>query len=164
MRKALEVIALGVLAVLFWITYSALYGPNPLPDRVPTHFDITGQPNAWGSPSAMFLLPAIAGVVYLLLTVGALFPASFKFPIRVTAENRPRLEALSRQMLAFLKLYMVCLFTWIQWSMIDAMRQERFTMSPVTMPVFLAVVLGTTLAHIVAMIRAGRPGSGLQDR
>ena len=50
MRKTLEVVGLGMLAVLYWITYAALHGPERLPDRIPTHFDISGQPNAWGSP------------------------------------------------------------------------------------------------------------------
>ena len=47
MRKTLEAVGLGALAVLFWDTYRALYGPDPLPDRIPTHFDIAGQPNGW---------------------------------------------------------------------------------------------------------------------
>ncbi len=47
MRKTLEAISLGALAVLSWIAYSALHGSEPLPKRVPTHFDIAGQPNAW---------------------------------------------------------------------------------------------------------------------
>jgi uncharacterized membrane protein len=160
MRKTLEAISLGMLAVLFWMTYSAVHGPAPLPERVPTHFDIAGRPNAWGSPSGIFLLPAIAGALYLLITVGALFPASFKYPIRVTEENRPRLEALSRQMLAWVKVDLVCLFAWIQWNIIAAMRQERFTMSPATVPAFMVLILGTTAWYIVAMIRAGRQGSG----
>jgi uncharacterized membrane protein len=160
MRKTLEAISLGVLAVLFWIAYNALYGPDALPQRVPTHFDIAGQPNAWGSPTGLFLLPAIAAGVYLLITAGALFPATFKYPIRVTEENRPRLEALSRRMLAWLKLDLICLFAWIEWNIVAAMRQERFTMSPVTVPAFVGLILATSAWYLVAMIRAGRPGPG----
>ena len=92
------------------------------------------------------------------VTISRLIPASFKFPIRVTEENRPRLEALSRQMLAWFKLDLVSLFTWIQWNIVAAMRQERFTMSPATVPAFMVVILATTGGYIVAMVRAGRPG------
>jgi uncharacterized membrane protein len=159
LRKTLEVIGLGTLAVLFWITYRALYGPDPLPDRVPTHFDLAGQPNGWGSPSGLLLLPVVAAALYLLLTVGSQFPASFKFPIRVTAGNRPRLEALSRQMLAWLKVDLVCLFTWIQRSILDGVRQGSFRLFPALMPLFLVVVLGTAVGYVVAMVLAGRPGS-----
>jgi hypothetical protein len=35
MRKSLEAISLIVLAVLIWITWQALNGSSPLPDRIP---------------------------------------------------------------------------------------------------------------------------------
>lgn len=159
MRKILETIAMVGLAVSYWIAYSAVYGPNPLPDRVPTHFGITGQPNAWGSPSGMFMLPAIATAVYLILSVVALFPSTFNFPIRVTPQNRPRLETLARQLLAWINVDMVCLFAWIQWSILEGMRQGYMNPPVMLMPIFLVVVLGTTIGYVVAMILAGRPGS-----
>jgi uncharacterized membrane protein len=159
MRKTLETVALAGLAVMYWIAYSAVYGPNPLPNRVPTHFGITGQPNAWGSPSGMFLLPAIGTAVYLILSVVALFPSTFNYPARVTPQNRPRLEALVRQLLAWIKVDMVCLFAWIQWSILEGMRQGYMNPPRLLMPIFLVVVLGTTIGYVVAMILAGRPGS-----
>ena len=140
MRKTLETVALAGLAVMYWIAYSAVYGPTPLPNRVPTHFGITGQPNAWGSPSGMFLLPAIGTAVYLILSVVALFPSTFNYPARVTPQNRP-------------------LFAWIQWSILEGMRQGYMNPPRLLMPIFLVVVLGTTIGYVVAMILAGRPGS-----
>jgi hypothetical protein len=42
--------------------------------------------------------------------VVARFPSAFNFPVGVTAENRPLLEALTLDMIAWLKMEMVCLF------------------------------------------------------
>ena len=159
MRKTLEAIALGALAFLAWITYRALYGPNPLPDRIPTHFNLAGQPDAWGSPSSLVLLPAVAAGLYLLITLAGLLPVSFKAPIRMTAENRACLEALTHQMLAWFKVCLLCLFAWIQWSILDGVRQGRFSLSPVIVAVFLVAIFGGVGWHIAAMIRAGRPRS-----
>jgi hypothetical protein len=50
MRKLLEAISLLTLVALLWLTYATLYGPNPLTGRIPTHFDIASQPDAWGTP------------------------------------------------------------------------------------------------------------------
>jgi hypothetical protein len=155
-RQILETIATGALGILFWITYSAVYGPDPLPDRIPTHFGADGQPNGWGPPSLLWLLPVIAGALYLFITALALLPVRFNLPIQVTDLNRSRIEALTRQMIAFLKVYLACLFTWLQWFIIHAARQGTASFSPVIVPVFLVVVLGTIGAHIVAMIRAAR--------
>jgi uncharacterized membrane protein len=159
MRKTLEAIALGALAFLFWITYRALYGPDPLPERIPTHFNFAGRPDAWGSPSSLLLLPAVAGALYLLITLAGFLPVSFKAPIRMTEENRALLEALSRQMLAWFKVCLVCLFAWIQWAILDSVRRGSSSLSPVIILLFLVAILGGAGWHIVAMIRASRPGS-----
>jgi uncharacterized membrane protein len=60
-----------------------------LPARVPVHFGVTGRPDRYGSKSLLLILPAIAAVLTLLLTLVARFPQSFNFSVRVTAENAP---------------------------------------------------------------------------
>jgi hypothetical protein len=54
---------------------------------------------------------------------------------------------------------LVCLFTLIQWSILDGARQGRFSLSPVMILVFLVAIFGGVGWYIAAMIRAGRPGS-----
>jgi uncharacterized membrane protein len=157
MRKILEAISLASLAALLWITYGALYGPERLPDRIPTHFDLSGNPNGWGSPGALWLLPIVAVVFYLAITITSRFPSAFHYPVRVTQENLPRLQAISLQMIAWLKAESLCLFAWIQWSIVHAVREGRFSLSPFLMPVFLVLILGTVLGSIVVMIRAAKP-------
>jgi uncharacterized membrane protein len=158
MRKTLEVIGLGALGLLAWITYWAIDGPNPLPQRIPTHFTAAGQPNAWGPPSALWLLPIVAAGVYLLISVVSLFPGSFNFPVRSTPANRPRLEALTLQMMSWIKLEMVGLLLFIQWSIIQSVRNGRATLPPVMVPLFLVVVFATAGAHLVAVFRAAKTG------
>jgi uncharacterized membrane protein len=160
MRKTLEAIGLGALAVLFWVTYRALYGSDPLPDRIPTHFDIAGQPNGWGAPSALWLLPAVAVSLYLIMTLVAQFPSAFNYPVRVTIENRARLQALALSMIVAIKVEMVCLFACIQWSIVDGVRQGRFTLSPALVPLSIVVIFATAGWHIVAIFRAAQPGAG----
>ena len=158
MRKTLEAISLGALAVLFWVTYHALHGPDPLPDRIPTHFDAAGNPNGWGSPSSLLLLPAVALAIYLSITLVSRFPSAFNYPVRVTPENHARLEALALGMVSWLKMEMVCLFTWIQWSILEDVRQGQGGLSPALLPVSIVAVFGTVGWHIVAMFRAARTG------
>src|SRR5271166_3446034 len=122
MRKTPEVIGVGLLGLLAWISYWAINGPNPLPQRIPTHFAASGQPDAWGSQSSLWLLPIVAGAVYLLFTVVSQFPASFNFPVRVTPVNRPRLEALTLQMMSWIKVEVVSLLLFIQWSILQSVR------------------------------------------
>jgi len=86
------------------------------------------------------------------------FPSAFNYPVRVTAENRPRLEALTLQMIAWLKTEMICLFAWIQWAIVESARQGRLSVSLAEMPLFILAIFGTIAWHIVAMFRAARAG------
>lgn len=157
MRKNLEFVALAVFALLLWITYNGLYGPNRLPERIPIHFGADGQPNGWGSPAGLWLLPAIVLVVYGGMTLVSRFPSAFNYPVRATAENRARLEALTLQMIAWLKMEILCLFTFIQWCVVQSARQGKLNLSPLVVPAFLAIIFTTIGWHMVKMFRASRP-------
>lgn len=157
MRKTLEIIGLVMLAVLCWITWQALYGLDRLAARIPTHFNLAGTPNGWGPPSTLILLPIVAVIIYGLITVVSLFPAAFNYPVHITPENRLRLQALSLQMVAWLKFDLACLFTWLQWSIIKTVRNGHGRLSPWIVPFFLVVGFGTCIAHFVAMFRTARP-------
>jgi uncharacterized membrane protein len=161
MRKLLEAISLAALAFQAWITYSALFGPDRLPARIPTHFDSAGNANAWGSPATLIFFPAMAISIYLLFTVVTRFPSAFNYPVRVTPQNRAQLETLALGMIAWLKLEIVLLFTVIQWGLIQASRHPTHTSPATWMPVMLIAVFATIGWHIAAMFRAGRSLHGL---
>jgi uncharacterized membrane protein len=156
MRKTLETICLIALAAQIWITWQALVGPEKLPDRIPFHFDAAGNPNGWGSPASLILVPAMAAGFYLLLTVIVLFPSTFNYPVEVTEENRPRLQALAQDMFAWLKAEIVCFFAWLGWGLIQAARHPGQVFAPTGVLVFLLVVFSTLGWYIVAMRRGSQ--------
>jgi uncharacterized membrane protein len=164
MRKTLEAISLGALAVLAFLTWSALYGPNHLRDKIPTHFDMAGHVNGWGTSSSLVLLPVVALGVYLLLSAIVRFPAFFNYPVAVTDQNRPRLQALACDMISWIKAEMVCLFAWIQRMTIHAARMPDGGFLPTSGFMvgtlgLVALLLGTVGWFIVAMLRAAQAQS-----
>jgi len=156
MRKFAEVLSLLALTVLAWTTCHALAGPQPLPDHIPTHFDFAGQPNGWGSWHSLLFLPSVALALYILLAVVSRFPSMFNYPVRVTPENRSRLEDLALGMLTWMKAEVLCLFAWIQWAILASARSGRGELPFVLLPVALVVTAGTTGWYIAAMRRTGR--------
>lgn len=162
MKRILETICILLLVALGWITWSALWGPDRLPERVATHFDAAGNANAWGSPIGLALLPALALVIYLGMTLVERFPQTFNYPVRVTAENRARLEALTLEMIGWIKAEMLLLFTAIDGLIVNAMHSGQGRFPAQLMPCFLALILGTTGWYIAAMIRARKPRDGDQ--
>jgi uncharacterized membrane protein len=161
MRKSVEVVGLGMLIVLYYMTWSALSGPDHLPERIPTHFDISGNPNGWGSPAILMFLPAIATGLYLLMTVlGVVRMQSYNLPVRVTTANLPFIREQTGVMVSWLKLEFVCLFTYVQRAMIQAARRGEFPFSPQMIFVFLIVVSATVGWHLVVILRGAKSREG----
>jgi uncharacterized membrane protein len=155
MRKWLEGVALLILGLHASITILALFGAERLPERIPIHFDATGRPDGWGSPAMLLLLPAITLIIYLLFTVVTRFPGSFNYPVRVTVFNRQRMQSLALDMMAWLKVEIVGLLTWMQWVTIELARYPERTVPAMTAAALVAV-FATFTFYIVLMFKAGR--------
>jgi hypothetical protein len=153
MRKLLQILSLAVLAILLWITYAALYGPNPLTGRIPTHFGPDGQPNAWGEPKMLLMLPAVAIFLYLAMSLASRFPGKFNYPVRVTPLNRPRLERIALNMIAWLTAETVTLFTALQYFILQAVRTQHNALPPALMLMAIVIIFFTMAIHISAMRR-----------
>ncbi len=154
MRKLLETISVLVLAILLWIAYAALLGPRHLTGPIPTHFNLAGQPDAWGAPRMLLVLPGIAMILYLLLTLASRFPASFNYPVRVSTQNRARLQQLALDMIVWLKAEIVSLFTLIEYYSIATARMATNQLPPSLMLVAMAIIFTTIGWYVVAMRRA----------
>jgi uncharacterized membrane protein len=156
MRKVLETLSLVCLAVIALITYQAFNGPEPLPARIPIHFDAAGNANGWGPPSSLVMLPIVAAGLYLLITVISLLPTGIRSAVKLTPESRERIQALTRQMLAWIKAEMVGLFLFIQWFILAGIRDGSNRIPAIPAPVFLVVIFATVGWHLVAVFRAMR--------
>ncbi len=159
MRKSLEAIALIALFLMGWVTYLAFEGPDRLPDRVPIHFDMAGNPNGWGSPAVLLLLPIVTAGLYFAMTVVSRFPSTFNYPVRVTRENLARLQSVSLNMIAWLKAELCCFFAILQWAIIRAVRSGQGHLFALLVPALLVVVFSTIGWHFVALFRAAKTDS-----
>lgn len=156
MRKSLEIVALLLLLLTWGMTAYAVLGSNPLPARIPTHFNAAGQPDGWGTPSMLWLMPVVAAVIYLLMSLVARYPAAFNFPMRTAPAARRRLEGIALGMIAWLKAEVVGLFAWIQYQTVQFARRGQGTLSVMFLPAVLVVVFGTIAWHVAALRRAAR--------
>jgi len=157
MRKTLETVAVLLLLFMWAITGLAVLGPKPLTGRIATHFNANGQPDGWGVPAMIWLVPVVAILIYLLMSLVGRYPAAFHFPMRTTPVARRRLEGIALGMLSWLKAEVICLFAWIQFETIQFARQGEGVLPPFFLPAVLVVIFGTILWHIGAMRRVAAP-------
>jgi uncharacterized membrane protein len=156
LRSFLQFAAFAALLALWAITLYAIVGPHPLPARIPTHFDFAGHANGWGTPAMLWMMPVIATFVVGLMGLVARHPRAFNYPVRVTPATRPRLEAITLDMIAWMQLELAALFLFLQYAIIASARAGSNSLPPAFVPVLIVVVIGTGAWHIRAMFAAAR--------
>lgn len=108
---ALEVTGYAGLAVL-WIFVSIMY--YKLPDMVPIHFDLAGEPTDFGPKNISFLMPIIASLQFLILSVVQEYPEQFNYPIQITAENAERQYRNAVRMMRAVRVVLVAVFLTVE--------------------------------------------------
>src|SRR5690349_21757430 len=74
--------ATGALLLALFLIVAA--GWRELPERVPIHFGVDGNADAWGNRLSSLMLPLIAVVLYGFLTALSRFPHAFNYPVPIT--------------------------------------------------------------------------------
>jgi len=117
-----------------------------IPDQIPTHFTITGQPDAYGGKPMLIFLVVISWVMFTTLTISVKFPNMWNFPVEVTDQNRDVLFAIARFMMEILKLLTAILMSVIM--MATALSLEL----PAVVMISLFVAIMTTIAVCIYLM------------
>jgi uncharacterized membrane protein len=154
-RTPLDVL-LEVFAVLGTITVIAMtaWGWRILPAIIPTHYGLSGEPDAYGGKESLLILPIISICTAVLLTVLSRFPHRCNYPWPITAENAPRQYALTRLLLRWITLEIVWTLCVLQWFIIQAAQSQ--VGGYVTLLVSLAMAVTLIVTIILYLCIAAR--------
>ena len=122
-----------------------------LPDKIPGHYNATGEIDRWGSKSELIVLPIISWLLYMMMTAVEQFPQIWNTGgVTVTEENKYRVTRILKNMIGTLKLVVVTVFTFI------SLNSSRGEALPVWfMPVFLVLTFAPIIFFSVKLVRAG---------
>ncbi|HEX4911787.1 MAG TPA: DUF1648 domain-containing protein [Permianibacter sp.] len=98
----------AVLLAVFLVVVAASW--TLLPASLPVHFSLSGEPESWGERGEILLLPVIASLQFVLLSVLARFPHRHNYPVSITAANAEQQYRLAQRLLHVLSLLLVLLF------------------------------------------------------
>jgi uncharacterized membrane protein len=127
---AIAILVSILLIVQFW---------GALPDRIPIHFALGGLADAWGDKVAIWMLPALATIIFAVLTAVSRYPHTFNYRVRITQENARQQYLLARGLLVWLKAEICWLFAFVvrQQILVDLGNAQRFSVELVLGITFL---------------------------
>jgi uncharacterized membrane protein len=144
-----EIAAVCALVLHIVIVFQAWW---TLPDQIPAHFGITGQPDRWGSKKEIWLLPALSVVIYVGMTVLSRYAPKFNYLWEITPANAARQYQLARSLVTALKAEVIALFAIISWQSIRvAMNRAEGLGLPFT--VILALTTLTIVIYLWSALR-----------
>jgi len=149
MKALREVLAAAAILFAIFITASNYAA---LPQNIPSHFNINGAVNGWGDKSFLWLLIALACVIYFALTLARFVPPS-SFNVPVGPEQRAAAIPIALDMIAWIKAETVWMFAAIIWSIIATAQSHRDGLSIWFLPVILLVVFGTCGFYLARIMR-----------
>ena len=142
---AMEIICLVLLVSI--VLYLTINWSN-IPDKVPMHYDWSGNIDRWGSRGEIVILPIMSWVMYLFLTGVEQFPRIWNTGVTVTVENQARVYRVLKYMIKTLKLIVVVDFVFM-----DACTLMGTGLPVWFTPVFLIITFGDLLFWIVKLVK-----------
>ncbi|MBK0418938.1 DUF1648 domain-containing protein [Leucobacter sp. CSA1] len=118
-----------------------------LPERIPTHFGISGQADAWGPRSSVFLLLGIFAALVGGLTWLSHHPRIFNYPAVVTEHNAQRMYRAGEQLIVWMNAACAAIFCGILVSVILPVNSSLFVVPG---------MVGMVAALAVGMVRMFR--------
>ncbi len=139
-EKLLEYVAVSAM-VFHFILYAVKW--DALPETVPIHFGVSGQPDNVGAKNLLLIFPLLGLVLYLLLTFLSRNPHQYNYPWQVTLANAERQYRLARTMIAALKAEVLLIFSYISWGIVQSTEGNPGELGFWFLPLFLALIFGS---------------------
>lgn len=83
---------------------------NKLPDKIPTHFELNGEPNGFGGKGMLVVLVIVMVAMTGLMYLAEMFPKMWNLPVKITDSNR---EFVYRTVKYFIEVETIIMITFL---------------------------------------------------
>ncbi|UBM59880.1 DUF1648 domain-containing protein [Marinilongibacter aquaticus] len=136
--------AVGLIALL---AYPIGFYPQ-LPDQIPVHFNFRGAVDALGPKSFIWFIPAIGGLLFLLLNLLNRYPEKINYPPKWRKSETESQYNLARRMLRILKVLIIHILLYLNLHIIQLALDQPNSLHVYTVSILLCL-LGCTLFYFL---------------
>lgn len=133
---------LGLVTALLLLAFwgFVLWQFPALPQRMPIHFDHTGQADIYGHKNMLLMFPGIATLLAGVLSFAGRHPEVFNYRVPITAENAERQYRNAALKTRVMRLVVVALFFLICWKSVQVGLGQSEGLGLMFLPLVLALV------------------------
>ena len=144
-------IAIDAVALVALVASGLFVAANwsTLPDVVPIHFGLTGQPDGFGNKIWLAAMPAIGLGMFLMMTLARRYPQMSNLPWKITDANREVQYALIKRLLTWIKLETSLMFAYLVYTMTLVAQGLATGIDSLVMCGFVAAMIATVVTFLV---------------
>ena len=143
--KSIELISFGL--VLLSIAHLGMEYAH-LPETIPTHFDMNGQPDGYGKKTTLIILPILSALLFVVLFTANKYPHTMNFPVKITEKNAAFQYENATRMIRIIMFFIVAIFYSIIYKSIQIANGKAFGLGAWFIPIFLIVLFGTIAYYL----------------
>lgn len=147
MDWALDVAA--IIGLMFIWIYTFLHF-NQLPETIPTHFNIKGEIDNYGSKYTLWILPAVITFVITFFRILSNYPHKFNYIVKITNENAEKQYRLALRIMRIISMNITFLFGLICVKVVNGAYQKTSTLEWWFIPLILLSIITPTFYMIIA--------------
>src|SRR5512135_219814 len=134
-----------ILEILGWASLIFMWALTilkytSLPESIPTHFDVSGKVDSYGSRSTILFLPVLSTILFAGMTILNKYPHIFNYPVPITKENAERQYRNATRLIRYIKLILVVTFLSIEYMTIQTATGNSSGLATWFLPVMLVLV------------------------
>jgi len=115
-----------------------------LPDTVPTHFNLKGEIDGYGSKYTLLYPVVVSLVLYIGLTILNRYPNAFNYAVEITGENAQIQYRLATRLVRWLKWVVMLTFSGLECFLVMSASGHHLSLAMLLFaPVTLVVVFGS---------------------
>lgn len=134
-------IVLLTLALAFW-------GYETIRSDIPIHFGIDGLPDRYGSPSSIWMIPFIQGLLAGSVWYLSHFPHLFNYLEEITPDNAEHQYRMAQRLLRLVNFSVALIFLAIQMGTIRTALGIQEGLGPAFTPIFMSLLMGPILYYV----------------
>lgn len=149
-----KLIETGGIILLFVLIGMTTYFYGSLPEQVPSHFNSSGEPDAYSGKWIVWLMPILGSAIYFGLRKLAKVPHTFNYPMKLTDQNIERAYRNGSRLIMCMAVVILSAFTYINYSMFRTSLGDQQGLGSSFLPIFICVLFGTIIYYSFMILKA----------
>jgi len=124
---------------------------SSLSDQIATHFNPSGEPDAFGSKSTVWIVMGINILIYVLLSLATRIPHHLNYLVEITEHNAARQYRIAINIMRSLKVITMIIFCFLAIMKIMIAEGKSTGLGNLFLPIALIAIFSVLIVSIIRM-------------